>query len=111
VFLGRVDHQAKVRGHRVDLHEVETVVRAASGRESVAALPWPVDDETALTRQIVVFVAGHPAAPDEIVAMCRRKLPPPVVPRRIFFIPDWPLNANGKTDYSALKQRLRDQQC
>lgn len=111
VFLGRVDHQAKVRGHRVDLHEVEAVVRAASGRESVAALPWPVDDETALTRQIVVFVAGHPAAPDDIVAMCRRKLPPPVVPRQVLFIPDWPLNVNGKTDYSALKQRLRDQQC
>ena len=41
VFLGRLDRQAKIRGHRVDLQEVETVVREVAGSQSVAALAWP----------------------------------------------------------------------
>src|SRR5207253_2121149 len=37
IFLGRLDRQAKIRGHRVDLQEVEAVAREAAGSESVAA--------------------------------------------------------------------------
>lgn len=110
LFLGRMDHQVKIRGYRVDLHEVESVVRDATGSESIAALPWPADDLT-LARGVVVFVAGNPRATDEIVARCASKLPPAIVPRQFFFIPDWPLNCNGKTDYAALKRRLQEGQC
>jgi hypothetical protein len=38
-------------------------------------------------------------------------LPPAIVPRKFFFIPDWPINSNGKTDYAALRRLLAEGQC
>lgn len=108
-FLGRIDHQAKIRGYRIDLLEVETVVRAATGSASVAALAWPAD-ATDLARHVVVFVAGEAVAAD-IIAHCKRKLPPVMVPHQVRIVPEWPVNANGKTDYGVLKQKLKDEPC
>jgi len=105
IFLGRLDHQAKIRGHRVDLQEVEAIAREAAGSESVAALPWP-PGETELARHVVIFVAGEEGTADTIIAHCQRRLPPVVVPREIHFLPVWPLTGSGKTDYAALKQTL-----
>jgi amino acid adenylation domain-containing protein len=107
VFLGRLDRQAKIRGHRVDLQEVETVIREVAGSESVAALCWPPDGAS-LARYIVAFVGGEERSPASIIAHCEKKLPSALVPRQIFPLPAWPLNGNGKTDYAALKQRLID---
>jgi D-alanine--poly(phosphoribitol) ligase subunit 1 len=107
VFLGRVDRQAKIRGHRVELQEVETVVREVAGSESVAALSWP-PGALELARYIVVLIAGEERSADAIIAHCQRRLPPVSVPRQIHFLPVWPLNSNGKTDYAALTQRLID---
>lgn len=111
LFLGRLDHETKIRGYRVDLQEIEAVVRTATGNESVAALPWPPDDEAKPTRSVAVFIAGPPTATAEIIAQCQAKLPPAVVPRHIYFVPEWPLTANGKTNYAALKQRMKEEQC
>jgi acyl-coenzyme A synthetase/AMP-(fatty) acid ligase len=105
VFLGRLDRQAKIRGHRMDLQEVETVIREVAGSESVAALCWP-PGETDLARYIIVFVSGEEGSTDAIIAHCQKKLPSATVPRQIHFLPAWPLNRNGKTDYTALTQRL-----
>ena len=41
VYLGRLDNQIKVLGHRVELGEVEAVVRSISGVDAVVALGWP----------------------------------------------------------------------
>jgi amino acid adenylation domain-containing protein len=107
VFLGRLDRQAKIRGHRVDLQEVETVAREVAGSESVAAICWP-PGETDLARYIALFVAGEEGPADIIIAHCQKKLPPALVPRQICFLSAWPLNGNGKTDYAALTHRLID---
>ena len=107
VILGRLDRQAKIRGHRVDRQEVETIIQEVAGSESVAALCWP-PGEADLARYIVVFVADEEGSADTIIAHCQKKLPPPLVPRQIYLLPTWPLNRNGKTDYAALTQRLID---
>src|SRR6478672_12581241 len=41
IYLGRFDSQVKVLGHRVELGEVEAVVRSLSGVDAVVALAWP----------------------------------------------------------------------
>jgi D-alanine--poly(phosphoribitol) ligase subunit 1 len=110
VFLGRLDHQVKIRGHRIDLQEVEGVVREAASSESVAALPYP-PGSTELAKYIVAFVAGEPGIADTILAACQKRLPPALVPKHIRFVSDWPLNANGKTDYAALRRQLKDELC
>src|SRR5262249_28346453 len=40
-YLGRLDFQIKIRGHRVELGEIESVVREASGFDGVVAVGWP----------------------------------------------------------------------
>jgi acyl-coenzyme A synthetase/AMP-(fatty) acid ligase len=42
--LGRIDNQIKVLGQRVELEEIEAHLRAISGSENVAAIPWPIQD-------------------------------------------------------------------
>ena len=41
LYLGRVDSQLKVPGHRVELAEIEAAVREASGLDGIVALGWP----------------------------------------------------------------------
>lgn len=104
LFLGRLDRQVKIRGQRVDLQEIEAIVRGLSGSKSVAALAWPDGLEPA--RAIVIFVAGEDSDANAIMADCRERLPSALVPRQIHFLTNWPLNGNGKTDYSALQRML-----
>lgn len=104
-FLGRLDRQVKIRGFRIELQEVEAVAREAAAGETVAALPWP-SGTVEPARHIVLFIAGEPTPIETIIAHCRAKLPAALVPRVVHFLASWPLNANGKTDYGALQQRL-----
>jgi amino acid adenylation domain-containing protein len=107
VFLGRMDRQAKIRGHRVELMEVEHALRLAAATDSVAAIPWPLDAD-GLALGLVGFVAGSQSTAAEILACCRERLPDYMVPSHIHRVTSWPLNANGKTDYAALTSVLRD---
>jgi len=103
-FLGRIDRQVKISGHRVELLEVENVLREAAGCESVAAVAWPLDSN-GLAHGIVAMVAPESHASADILVSCRQRLPPYMVPSRVVRL-NWPLNTNGKTDYSALMFNL-----
>jgi acyl-CoA synthetase (AMP-forming)/AMP-acid ligase II len=106
LFLGRIDRQVKIRGHRVELQEVEAVLRAVTGSDSVAAIAWPVAEDTGLASGIIAFVAEAATGLDSALAQCRARLPDYMVPSQVHRAPDWPLNAGGKTDYNALRARL-----
>jgi acyl-coenzyme A synthetase/AMP-(fatty) acid ligase len=56
--LGRIDSQVKILGHRVELGEVEAVVRQTSGRDGVVAIGWPAT--LSGYGGIEVFVEGEP---------------------------------------------------
>jgi D-alanine--poly(phosphoribitol) ligase subunit 1 len=107
LFLGRVDRQAKIRGHRVELLEVENVMRGAAGTDMVAAVPWPVGID-GLALGLVGFVVGSQRSVAEILNACCGTLPDYMVPSAIYQPPNWPINANGKTDYTALTALLDD---
>ena len=104
-FLGRLDHQIKISGVRIELGEVEQVVRTVSGAEHVVAVGWPVTASGA--SGIVVFLTGVKASEtDAIREQVRQRLPQVMVPRAIHAIEDFPLNVNGKVDRKALVARL-----
>ena len=42
VYLGRLDNQIKIMGHRVELGEIEAAVRDISGLGGVVAVGWPI---------------------------------------------------------------------
>ena len=107
IYLGRIDRQAKIRGHRVELLEVENAMRRAAGTDTVAAVPWPIGHD-GLALGLVGFIAGSQKIAAEIIDACRASLPDYMVPSRICCATDWPLNANGKTDYASLTGLLQN---
>ena len=105
-YLGRVDSQIKVLGHRVELGEVEAAVRKASGLDGVIALGWP---KTAIGAQAIeVFLQAEEVDVQSLLAEIKRKLPPYMVPRNIHALSHFPLNANGKFDRAALRKKLEE---
>ena len=94
-FLGRRDSQVKIRGHRIELGDVEQHLRSIDGvREAVVV---PTADRTALIGMISP-AGGHPVDPDRIVEALAERLPSFMLPRRIRTIDRMPLSANGKID-------------
>jgi amino acid adenylation domain-containing protein len=86
-FLGRVDDQVKVLGHRIELAEVEAAIARHPGvREVVCVLRGGTSD----TRRIVAYaVPANPAAapPDDLRKMLRGVLPLPMLPAEIAWVP------------------------
>ena len=104
-YLGRIDHQVKVRGYRIELQEIEAVLRRVCGTEQVVAVGWPV--RNGLAEGIIAFVSRNEAVDENVVlAECRESLPEYMIPRRIYLRSEFPLNANGKIDRQALIQQL-----
>lgn len=98
VFLGRDDAQVKIRGHRVELGEVEAAARSVStGLECVAFAP-----EMDGAQQLVLFVQGSEVPPDLKVGLSR-KLASYAMPAQIRAVAEFPRLPNGKIDLSALE--------
>src|SRR5262249_2813334 len=104
-FLGRTDHQVKVRGHRIEPGEAEAALaRHPTVRESVVvASPGPGGE-----RQLVAYVVAPgadtapPALIEELRAFLRPLLPEPLVPSVFGPLQDLPRSPNGKVDRKAL---------
>jgi amino acid adenylation domain-containing protein len=104
VYLGRTDQQIKIRGYRVELQEIEAVLRKLCGTEQVASLPWPVREGRA--DGVVAFVAGAEVNLPGILAACSEFLPDYMVPKAIYPVEDLPLSPNGKVDRVRLSKML-----
>lgn len=100
-FLGRLDHQVKIRGCRVELGEIEAVLQRHPGvREAVVVAR--ADDRGQLQLVGYVVADGVAPRPDELVEHARRTLPSYMVPAAVLVLPRWPLTPNGKVDRRAL---------
>ena len=105
-YLGRLDNQIKVRGVRVELGEVEAVIRRVTGVDAVVCLGWP---ETAIGADGIVAFIGDPELPVPATKTALEGLlPVHMVPRRFELIDDMPLNASGKFDRRALLALLEE---
>ncbi|MCW1097520.1 amino acid adenylation domain-containing protein [Streptomyces sp. RS2] len=104
-IAGRGDRQVKIRGHRVELGEVEHRLRAHPAvQEAVAVLR---DGEAASgDSKLVAYVVTDPAAPAvtpaELRAHTAEALPGYMVPNFVALLPSFPATANGKLDRKAL---------
>ena len=104
--LGRIDNQVKVLGQRVELEEIEAHLRAISGTEDVAAVPWPIQD--GIVTGIVAFTSRVSTTPEEILEALRRVLPVYMVPRQVLQLDALSLNPSGKIDRKSLARHLDD---
>jgi amino acid adenylation domain-containing protein len=105
-YLGRIDHQVKINGIRVELGEIEAHLREASGVDEVVALGWPRSESSALA--ITAFVCADGLDAEAVRARMAEQLPDYMIPKAIHTLPELPLNANGKIDRKALVQILEE---
>jgi acyl-coenzyme A synthetase/AMP-(fatty) acid ligase len=96
-FLGRIDHQLKLAGHRVEPGEVDDLLTPllAGGR----AITVPVHEGGAV--RLVTFI-DVPHDTTELLSHCRAHLPPYMIPERILVREGLPLTSHGKTDRQQL---------
>jgi amino acid adenylation domain-containing protein len=107
VFLGRLDHQLKIHGFRIEPAEIEAVLRqhprvrdaVVVARDSVTA-----DCGGAAKRLVAYVTADAESAPNvsELYAHARTMLPEYMIPSAYVVLDRLPLNANGKVDRNAL---------
>nr|WP_223759268.1 non-ribosomal peptide synthase/polyketide synthase [Myxococcus sp. RHSTA-1-4] len=101
-FLGRVDHQLKIRGFRVELGEVEAVLSQHPGvGECVVVAREDVPGD----RHLVAYAVGRPGKTLEEPALREHlaaRLPDYMVPSACVVLEALPLTANGKVDRKAL---------
>src|SRR5690606_13549032 len=109
-FLGRGDHQIKIRGNRVEPAEIESVLLSHPGvAQAVVALrDGAGPDGAALAGYLVPdrAGAGHPDAadqlPEQVTALVRDRLPEYMWPVAYLVLDRLPVTGNGKLDRSAL---------
>ena len=95
---GRIDHQVKLRGFRIELEEIEAVLRQASGvRDAAVVLRTDIGPDPLL----VGYVAGEAHAA-QLSPFLAERLPAYMVPSRWVTLDALPLTPNGKTDRNAL---------
>jgi surfactin family lipopeptide synthetase A len=101
-FVGRTDHQVKIRGHRVELGEIQAVLgRHASVCESVI---FAKEDSTGDKHLVAYLIPrpDHELTTGEIRAYLKESLPLYMVPSSIIALPSFPTTPNGKVDLQAL---------
>jgi amino acid adenylation domain-containing protein len=101
--LGRKDRQVKIRGHRVDLTEVEEELLALPGVREAAAVPCGGESLAAF---LVPDSRGEQPVElppsGELRALLARRLPEPMIPGRFLILAKLPLLPGGKIDRAAL---------
>lgn len=104
-FLGRRDHQVKLRGYRVELGEVEaTLVTHPAVLEAAVLVAGEQGEE-----RLEAFVRsreGSDASPMECLAWCQARLPAYMAPARVHVRRELPLTSTGKVDRQALRAEM-----
>lgn len=103
LFIGRRDQQVKVRGHRVDLLEVESHLRMMHPTGQVAVVP--IIESSGAVSDIAAFLEGDRNTTDMRRA-CVEALPGYMIPRRFIFIKALPRTSSGKIDRKGLAALL-----
>ncbi|MFH9491983.1 amino acid adenylation domain-containing protein [Streptomyces halstedii] len=104
-YLGRLDHQVKLRGYRIELAEIESVLLR---QERVKDTVVVVREDQPGDQRLVAYAVPGPAAgtPDELRRLLRtalaEKLPDYMVPSAFVFMDALPRTPSGKTDRGAL---------
>ncbi|MCG8925095.1 non-ribosomal peptide synthetase [Lentzea sp. CC55] len=97
-FHGRADRQVKIRGHRVELGEIETVVRSSP---AVAAAAVVVRDDLA-GQPVAYYVPSGLAGAHDLREHAAASLPEVMVPAAFVEVAALPLTPGGKLDTAAL---------
>lgn len=103
MYSGRIDHQAKIQGFRVEMGEIEWNAREFLGDKNVVCLAF--DNKNSIT-EIAMFIESEEFDTDKLINYMREKMPSYMIPSKILFVPVFPLNTNDKIDKVKLKEMI-----
>ncbi len=106
LFLGRTDRQVKIRGHRIEIDEIEAVLTGY--KEVKAAAVCVIENENNDKKIIAAVLSTSNSKLDtlELMDFCKKHLPTYSVPHRINVLKQFPRTSSGKTDLTAIKKNL-----
>ncbi len=99
-YLGRADHQVKLRGLRVELGEIEASLLAVEGVGGAVVM---VRGDAPRTQRLVAFVASSRRDAQALREQLGRSLPSYMVPTRVVFLDELPTLSSAKVDRRALE--------
>jgi len=106
LYLGRIDNQVKIDGHRVELEEIEFHARAFCGDHQAVAT---VNTNETGFQSILLFIESEKDLKEGLGGHLKKHLPAYMIPKEIVRVSLFPRNSNGKTDRKALiNQYLED---
>jgi hypothetical protein len=98
-FDGRADRQAKIRGYRVDLGEVELGL----GRHPEVGEVAVMTTGSSQDRAVVAFATGtENLTPEKLLTFAQETLPHYMVPASVHILPTLPMTSHGKRDWAQL---------
>ena len=98
-FMGRTDWQVKVRGFRIELEEIEALLRGCLGVQDAAVAAV---DDAAGEKQLAAYVVAPGIEAETLRGALRNHLPAFMIPGAFLFLDALPLAASGKVDRKAL---------
>jgi amino acid adenylation domain-containing protein len=100
-FLGRADHQVKLRGYRVELGEIEAFIAQSPDVQNAVVI---CRKDTSGSNRLLAYIvpSGEPGDMQEIRSWLRANLPEYMVPASIVTLPSFPITQSGKIDRNAL---------
>lgn len=103
---GRIDHQVKINGFRIELAAIESIACQLPQIEHAVAVKIKQDDNEQLC---LVYYGKEELQLKDLRELLSRSLPDYMLPHRITKFNEVPFNRNGKVDRSAIEQLVRDQ--
>ena len=107
-YVGRKDHQVKVRGLRIELGEIESNLRNYPDVAEAVVIAKAQGRADANLNAFLVLSEQNTYNQEALRTALLDKLPPYMVPHRFTILSEMPLNANGKIDRNALAQLNSD---
>ncbi|MGH9374476.1 MAG: amino acid adenylation domain-containing protein, partial [Vicinamibacterales bacterium] len=101
-FIGRRDHQIKIRGFRVELGEIESVLAAHEAILEAVVVPHSTNGSATQLLGYVVWRDGQRPSVTELRSWMSARVPDYMIPALWMELAALPLNLNGKLDRAAL---------
>lgn len=106
VFMGRNDRQIKLRGYRIELDEIESVLLNNYAVKEATACVLKGDKGEQILTAAVLLVSEKQVTQKELRAQCLKHLPSYAVPAKIDILEDFPRTGSGKIDLVEIKKIL-----
>lgn len=108
IYHGRKDRQVQVKGFRVELQEVEHILRKITSVGTLAVIAYPLNsigEAVGLT----ALTSKSDIDEEKLLTECKKYLPNYMIPGQFISIKKFPYNVSGKLDYKQLQKIAEDQ--